>query len=152
MAGRLGYGELEEEILGRFNPYKGKEYTAETLWSGKPLHERVLDPVRLSKAVEQLIEVERETVTERKKMLEARPKVQVRRLDLDRFYEETGLRGQRAEEFFIVARGNLEEALMIWVNHTHGEPLKPLLGYDDPTLDLTSPETRRDKTGLQKSE
>ena len=132
---RLGYGELEEEILAKFHPYKNvKEVegvTAEQFWNTTPLHERIIDPVRLSKALDELAEAERLVNEEAQQKAKDEPKVTIKKADLDRFIEETGMRPTEAEEYFFLSKGDLEEALMIWVNKEPGKPPKPLCEYED---------------------
>jgi hypothetical protein len=130
---RLGYGELEEEILAKFNPYPDlpEGVTADQFWSTPPLHERVIDPVRLNKALEQLLQVDKEALLEKKKEQAEAPKVSIKRSDLDRFIEETGLKSFQAEEYFVLAKGDLEEALLIWVNQEPGKPPRKLSEYEN---------------------
>lgn len=130
MSKRLGYGELEEEILAKFHPYPDlpTDTTAEQFWNTPPLHERTIDPVKLNKALDQVIEMEREAILKRQN----EPKVSIKRGDLDRFIEETGMRAHQAEEYFVLAKGDLEEALLIWVNQEPGKKPKPLSQYTDP--------------------
>jgi hypothetical protein len=137
MDNRLGYGELEEEILKNFHPYKDvPEYTAESLWRSTPIHERIVDPVKLNKATEKFLALDKEFMEKKRKELEETPKVTIKKTDLDRFTEETGLKSFEAEKYFILAEGKLEEALLIWVNQEPGQPPKRLIEYENPIHDI----------------
>lgn len=131
MSKRLGYGQLEEDILKHFHPYPDlpKDITAEQFWNTPPLHERTIDPVRLNKALDQLMAADKELMKKR----QAEPKVSIKKSDLDRFMEETGMRAPQAEEYFVLANGNVEEALLIWVNQEPGQKPKRLSEYEHVT-------------------
>ena len=128
MSKRLGYGQLEEEILKRFHPYPDlpEDTTAEQFWNTPPLHERTINPVRLSKALDKLMAADKELMKTR----QAEPKVSIKRADLEKFMEETGMRATQAEEYFVLGNGNVEEALLIWVNQEPGQKPKRLSEYE----------------------
>lgn len=130
---RLGYGRLEEEILENFNPYMAMpDCNAETFWRSTPPHERIIDPVALSEAVDTFMKAERELLEKKKKEIESSPKIVIRKGDLEKFREETGLRPWEAEEYFVLSNGDLEEALLIWVNQMPGTLPKKLSSHEKP--------------------
>lgn len=112
--------------LSKVDPSKFHENTL--------LHELYLEPNEMTKGLELLVDIERKRSERSQEGNEMHPKVTIKRADMERFCEETGLRPWMAEEFFIMAKGDVEEALLIWMNRVPGEPLKPLSEYENPIL------------------